>query len=139
MEVEVDPDTGGFEVKKVVVVNDVGRAINPDSINGQQYGGTYMGIWRSGFGAMYYDAQTGVKLNDNYIGYPATVMNDCGPIDCHIVESGLGWGAYGATGIGESGGAMVGTILPVAVHNAIGEWVDYPTTPDKILKALGKA
>jgi xanthine dehydrogenase molybdenum-binding subunit len=139
MEVEVDPDTGGVDVTKCVVVNDVGRAINPDSLNGQQYGGTYMGIWRSGKGAMYYDAQTGVMLNDNYISYPATVMNDCGPIDCHLLESGLGWGAYGATGIGESGGAMVGNLVPIAVFNAIGKWVDSPSTPDKILKALGKA
>jgi CO/xanthine dehydrogenase Mo-binding subunit len=26
-----------------------------------------------------------------------------------------------------------------AIHNAIGKWVnDYPTTPDRVLKALGK-
>ena len=27
----------------------------------------------------------------------------------------------------------------IAIHNAIGVWVDPPATPDKILKALGKA
>jgi CO/xanthine dehydrogenase Mo-binding subunit len=26
----------------------------------------------------------------------------------------------------------------IAIHNAIGVWVDPPATPDKILKALGK-
>jgi len=27
----------------------------------------------------------------------------------------------------------------MAIHNAIGKWVDPPATPDKVLKALGKA
>jgi len=61
MEVEVDPETGQVDVKKVVVVNDVGRVIDPDSCNGQQYGGTYMGIGRCFTEAVVYDPQTGVK------------------------------------------------------------------------------
>jgi CO/xanthine dehydrogenase Mo-binding subunit len=138
-EVEVDPETGQVEVTKLVVVNDVGRAINPDAINGQQYGGAYMGIGRSKTEAVYYDPDTGVKLNDNHVGYEILTMNDVGPIDCHIVESGLGYGAYGLYGCSESGTACTTTITGPAIYNAIGKWVDdFPTTPDRILKALGK-
>ncbi len=138
-EVEVDPETGLVEVTKHVVVNDVGKAINPDAINGQQYGGSYMGIGRSKTEAVYYDPQTGIKLNDNHIEYEILTMNDVGPIDCHILESGFGYGPYGMYGIGESSAACTTTVTGPAIYNAIGKWVtDFPTTPDKILKALGK-
>jgi CO/xanthine dehydrogenase Mo-binding subunit len=138
-EVEVDPDTGLVEITKHVVVNDIGKAINPDAINGQQYGGSYMGIGRSNTEAIYYDPNTGVKLNDNHIGYEILTMNDVGPIDCHILESGLGYGPYGMYGVGESSAACCTTVTAPAIYNAIGKWVtDFPTTPDKILKALGK-
>ena len=138
-EVEVDPETGLVQVTKHVVVNDVGKAINPDAVNGQQYGGSYMGIGRSNMEAIYYDPQTGVKLNDNHVGYEIPTMNDIGPIDCHIVESGFGYGPYGIYGIGESATACTTTVTAPAIYNAIGKWVtDFPTTPDKILRALGK-
>jgi CO/xanthine dehydrogenase Mo-binding subunit len=70
MEVEVDPDTGKVHVEKVVAANDVGRIINPDTLEGQQYGGTYMGIGRSNTLQVIWDPVTGVKLNDNLINYP---------------------------------------------------------------------
>ena len=139
IEVEVDPETGMVEITKLVAVNDVGKAINPDAINGQQYGGSYMGIGRSNTEAIYCDPHTGVKLNDNHLGYAILTMNDVGPISCHILESGLGYGPYGVYGIGESSAACTTTITGPAIYNAIGKWVtDFPTTPDKILKALGK-
>jgi CO/xanthine dehydrogenase Mo-binding subunit len=139
MEVEVDPETGQIDVTKMVVVNDVGRVVDPDSCNGQQYGGTYMGIGRCFTEAIVFDPQAGVMLNDNLLGYAIPLMNDCGPIDCHLVETGLGHGAYGMGGIGESAPANVCVLGGPAVYNAIGKWVDdFPITPAKILKALGK-
>jgi CO/xanthine dehydrogenase Mo-binding subunit len=138
-EVEVDPETGMVYVTKVVNVNDLGKAINPDNVNGQQYGGSYMGVGEDMAEEVYYDYHTGVKLNDNYIGYPIALMNDIGPIDCHIVETRQSYGAYGMNGIGESIGACTYSLIAPAVHNAIGKWVtEHPFTPDRILKALGK-
>jgi len=46
---------------------------------------------------------------------------------------------YGAYGVGEDTGASMSGITVSAIHNATGKWVlDYPTTPEKVLKALGK-
>jgi hypothetical protein len=42
-------------------------------------------------------------------------------------------------GVGENPAACTASLTRYAVHNAIGKWVDLKTTPDKILKALGKA
>jgi CO/xanthine dehydrogenase Mo-binding subunit len=139
MEVEVDPDTGKVHIEKVVAVNDVGRIINPDTLEGQQYGGAYMGIGRANTLQVIWDPQTGVKLNDNLIQYPIALYNDCTSVDCHLVETGLSWASYGACGIGESPAACVASLTRYAVYNAIGKWVNLKTTPEKILKALGKA
>ena len=50
-----------------------------------------------------------------------------------------GYGAYGVYGCSESGTACTTTVTGPAIHNAIGRWIDdFPTTPDKVLKALGK-
>ncbi|MBN1629894.1 MAG: xanthine dehydrogenase family protein molybdopterin-binding subunit, partial [Thermoleophilia bacterium] len=46
MEVEVDPETGGVDIVKMVTVNDVGKVINWDGCEGQAYGGAIMGIGR---------------------------------------------------------------------------------------------
>jgi len=140
LEVEVDPDTGMVYPTKVVCVNDVGMAINPDQVNAQQYGGAYMGIGSSLFEEVYYDTLTGQKLNDNLVGYPITLMNDIGPIDCGIVETGMGYGAYGVVGIGENIGANTYNLTWGAVQNAIGKFLPVmPSTPDRVLQALGKA
>ncbi len=85
------------------------------------------------------DPTTGINLNDNLIDYRWLTMNDIGPIDYHLVEGGLGLGPYGTSGIGECVGASSHGVMMNAIYNAIGKHVDdFPATPQKILKALGK-
>ena len=43
-EVEVDPDTGRVTILRYVVAQDVGRAINPNGIEGQVQGGVAQGV-----------------------------------------------------------------------------------------------
>jgi CO/xanthine dehydrogenase Mo-binding subunit len=143
IEVEVDVETGQVFVTNVVCVNDMGKILNPDTCKGQQYGGAYMGVGRSNTEAIYYDPATGRKLNDNNIGYCIALMNDIkkppNENDCHLIETSQGYGAYGVVGIGEDIGAIMTSCTPPAIYNAVGIWLeDLPTTPDKVLKALGK-
>jgi xanthine dehydrogenase molybdenum-binding subunit len=139
MEVEVDTETGEVGVTKVVNVNDVGKVINPGSCEGQQYGGTYMGVGRARSEEVIYDPVTGVMLNGNLLDYKIATMLDVGPVDTILVETGMGYGPYGVVGIGENIATVVPALLGPAVHNAIGVWVDdYPITPATILEALGK-
>ena len=139
MEVEVDTETGEIEITKVVNVNDVGKAINPDAVEGQQYGGAVMAASRSLTEEMVWDNATGVMLNGNLLDYKIATILDCGPIQTVIVETGLGYGPYGANGIGEDVADHMASLLGPAVYNALGVAVDdFPITPDKVLKALGK-
>ena len=140
MEVEVDTETGEAFVAKVVNVNDVGKVISWESCEGQQYGGTYMGVSRGLFEEIVHDPVTGVMLNGNLLDYKIATMNDVGPIETLLVETGMGYGPYGVIGIGEDVATVVPALPGPAVHNAIGVWIDdFPITPAAVLKALGKA
>jgi CO/xanthine dehydrogenase Mo-binding subunit len=140
MEVEVDVETGEIEVTRVVNVNDVGKVISWEGCEGQQYGGTYMGVGRGKSEEVVYDPVTGVMLNGNLLDYKIATTLDIGSVDTLLVETGMGYGPYGAIGIGEDVATVVPALIMPAVYNAIGVWIDaFPITPDRVLKALGKA
>jgi CO/xanthine dehydrogenase Mo-binding subunit len=140
MEVEVDVDTGEIEVTRVVNVNDVGKVINWEGCEGQQYGGTYMGVGRGRSEEVIHDPVTGVLLNGNLLDYKIATTLDIGSVDTILVETGMGYGPYGAIGIGEDVATVVPALIMPAVYNATGVWIDvFPVTPDRVLKALGKA
>ncbi len=140
MEVEVDTETGEVEVTRVVNVNDVGKVISWEGCEGQQYGGSYMAVGRSRSEEVVHDPATGVLLNGNLLDYKIATIEDIGSVDTLLVETGMGYGPYGAIGIAEDIATVVPSLLAPAVHNATGVWVEnYPVTPCGILKALGKA
>jgi CO/xanthine dehydrogenase Mo-binding subunit len=81
---------------------------------------------------------TGVGLNLDHINYHMGTMNDYPEVQCLVNESHLGYGTYGAYGIGENIGASLAAITSSVIHIAIGKWIlDDPITLDKVLKSLG--
>ncbi len=140
IEIEVDPELGEIDIVNVCDVNDVGKCLCPEGVNGQQYGGSTMGLSHSKVEGYVYDPGTGVKLNDNLIDYKYFSFNDIPvAIDCNYLENGFGYAPYGLNGCSESLGATNSTLLAYAFFNATGKWATlFPLTPDKVLKALGK-
>jgi xanthine dehydrogenase molybdenum-binding subunit len=139
MEVEVDTETGEVEVTRVVNVNDVGKVISWEGCEGQQYGGTYMAVGRGKSEEVVHDPVTGVMLNGNFLDYKIATTLDVGSVDTILIETGMGYGPYGAIGIGEDVATVVPALIMPAVYNAIGTWIDvFPVTPERVLKALGK-
>lgn len=140
MEVEVDTETGEVEVTRVVNVNDVGKVISWEGCEGQQYGGSYMAVGRGRSEEVVHDPVTGVMLNGNLLDYKIATIQDIGAVDTRLVETGMGYGPYGALGIAEDIATVVPALMAPAVHNAIGVWVEsFPVTPEQVLRALGKA
>ena len=139
IEVEVDTETGMVEVTNAVCVNDVGHVFNPEGAMGQQYGGAIMGLGKSATEEKVYCPRTGVGLNNDLIGYRIGSMNDYPFIHCILNESHLGYSSYGAYGIGEDVGAAMSGLTASGIYNATGKWVlEYPNTPDRVLRALGR-
>jgi CO/xanthine dehydrogenase Mo-binding subunit len=140
MEVEVDTETGEVDIIHIVNVNDVGKVISWEGCEAQQYGGSYMAVGRGRSEEVVHDPNTGVMLNGNLLNYKFPGMLDVGNIDTVLVETGMGYGPYGLVGIGEDVATVVPALIGPAIYNAIGRWVEgFPATPDKVLKALGKA
>ena len=140
LEVEVDPETGGVEITNAVAVNDVGQAISPETCEGQIYGAAIMGYSTGTCEEVVYDQATGVILNPNFIDYKIFTMLDLPDVTSIMVESRMGYGPYGSAGVGEPNTTFCSAMTPAAIYNATGVWVDtYPPTPERILKALGKA
>ena len=134
-EVAVDPETGGVEVTKFVVVCDPGKVLRMTSFEGQLHQAMFFS--QGGLSEEFiYDKATGVKLSTNMFEYKKPTILDFGPIETYAVETRSGNACYGASGISH---CMAAPYFPVcAVANAIGQWIVPPVTPDKVLKALGK-
>lgn len=136
-EVAVDTETGLVEILRFGVVADPGKVIRRTSLESQIDQVMDFSAGCQLTEDFFYDKSTGVKLNSNMFEYKKIGMLDMPKVDKELLETQAGNAAYGANGISHS---LANTHLVVcAIQNAIGKWVDPPATPDKILKALGKA
>lgn len=136
-EVEVDRDTGQVRVHRLVVVQDVGRVINPLAIQGQLRGGATQGLGWALYEQMLYDEQ-GQLVTGTLMDYTLPSISQTAPdIDTVLVEVPSEHGPFGARGVGEA------PVVPTAaaVTNAIADltgvrFSDLPLTPPKVWAAL---
>jgi CO/xanthine dehydrogenase Mo-binding subunit len=136
-EVAVDTETGEVEILKFGVVADPGKIMRLTSLESQIDQVMYFSAGCQLLEDYIYDERTGVRLNNNMIDYKKPTILDIPPVEREFLETRAGNAAYGANGISHS---LANTHLAIiAIHNATGVWVDPPATPDKVLKALGKA
>lgn len=136
-EVAVDTETGSVEVLRHVVAADTGKVLRPTSLEGQIQQTMMFSEECQLTDEMLWDKTSGVRLNPNFFDYKKPTILDIAPTEMDLLETRAGNAAYGASGISHS---LANThIIICAIQNAIGKWVDPPATPDRILKALGKA
>ncbi|MBI4608344.1 MAG: xanthine dehydrogenase family protein molybdopterin-binding subunit [Candidatus Rokubacteria bacterium] len=136
VEVEVDTETGAVRVLKHVAAHDVGRAINPQSVEGQIQGGAVMGL---GYGLMEEVVlEEGVNLTTSFAAYLIPTALDVPDVEPLVVESGEGLGPFGARGIGEPPIGPPAAALANAIEDATGVRVTMlPLTPERVARALG--
>ena len=135
-EVAVDTETGEVEILRFGVVADPGKVLRPTSLESQIDQVMYFSQGCQLLEEYVFDEKTGVKLNNNMLDYRKPTMLDVPPVERLFLETRAGNAAYGASGISHS---LANThMVIIAIHNAIGVWVDPPASPDKVLKALGK-
>jgi CO/xanthine dehydrogenase Mo-binding subunit len=136
-EVAVDTETGEVEVLKHFIVADPGKVLRRTSLEGQLHQVMMFSEGTQLKEEFVFDKLTGVKLHTNMFEYKKPTILDIGPVKSVLLETRAGNAAYGANGISHS---LANThAIICAIQNAIGVWVDPPATPDRILKALGKA
>ncbi|MGH7823564.1 MAG: xanthine dehydrogenase family protein molybdopterin-binding subunit [Candidatus Binatia bacterium] len=138
VEVEVDSETGEIKLLNYISVADVGRAINPEQVHGQDEGAVMFGIGHTLMEEMIYE--DGQLLNPNLIDYRVpTFENLPKKFSTYLIENGNGPGPFGAKGMGEGGLLPVASAVANAVRQAVGVRIqDLPLTPPKVWRALQK-
>ena len=136
-EVEVDPATGGLRVLRHVVVSDVGRAINPLAVEGQDAGAAVMGLGRALAEELAYDDAGRLRTAD-LEAYRIPGTHDAPPeLASILIENGDGPGPFGAKGVGESGIMAAAPSVANALFDATGVRVRrLPLTPERVWRAL---
>ncbi len=141
--VAVDAETGKMEVLRYVVVEDVGRCINPLTMRGQSVGGAAQGIGGAMLEELVYDAN-GQLLSGSLLDYLLPTSQDIPNIECVILEEAPSpLNPLGVKGAGEGAILATGAALGNAVANALaplGVQVNtMPLSPDNIRRWISEA
>ena len=137
-EVEVDIETGHVRVIRVVAADDLGKAINPNLVEGQIEGAV---VQAQGYTTLEdYKTKDGRVLTDQLSTYLIpTIWDIPEKVETVIVEVPDPNGPWGARGVGELPFLPTAAAISAAVHDATGIWYDeFPLTPERILRGLGK-
>ena len=135
VEVEVDTETGLVRLLRVASANEVGKAINPQTVQGQIEGAV---IQAHGWTTIEdLKMQDGRILTPNLSTYLIpTVVDVPQQVDSIILETPDPNGPWGARGMGEMPFLPLAPAIVAAVHDATGVWFDQlPLTPERV--ALG--
>lgn len=133
--VEVDELTGEVTVRKVISAVDVGKAINPQKIEGQIEGSVVMGM---GYAlSEKYELIQGIPVTDTLKKCGIPKIDQIPEIVTLIIEDEDPGGPYGAKGISEVATVPVTPAIINAINDAVGIRIyDLPATRDKILEKL---
>jgi CO/xanthine dehydrogenase Mo-binding subunit len=135
--IEVDPDTGEVTLHDFVVVQDVGRAINPLGVEGQMQGGAVQSLGMALTEGLAFD-DSGRLTNPSLLDYRKLTAADLPDIETVIVEVPSPSGPFGARGVGEPPIVPAPAAIANAVDDATGVRItELPLTPERI--ALGFA
>jgi CO/xanthine dehydrogenase Mo-binding subunit len=138
-EVEVDTETGHFEILEYAAIGDVGSVMNPRGLKGQLFGGSMLGIGHAKTQRWAYDQHYGVALARRfYQNKPPTILDMPQKFFGDAVDLPDPETPVGARGVGEPPvGAAYGAVMN-AIADALGDEIfrRSPVSPDIILNAL---
>lgn len=139
-EVEVDPETGFWEVIDYAAVDDVGTVINPLILDGQMHGGIAQGLGQARLEHCVYDPDTAQPMAASFLDYAMPRADDMPPIRRRDRPVPSGSNMLGVKGAGELGtvgatptvmSALIDALTPAGVTA-----IDMPATPQAVWRAL---
>jgi len=138
-EVEVDPATGTVEICRYVVIDDVGRVINPLIVDGQIHGGIAQGLGQALMEDCRYDPESGQLSTASFADYVLPRADQMPALDIRYNEVLCKTNPLGVKGAGEAGTIGCLPAIIAAVSDAAGvRHIDMPATPEKIWRALNE-
>jgi CO/xanthine dehydrogenase Mo-binding subunit len=136
VDVEVDPDTGKVTILRYTAVQDVGKAVHPDYVEGQIQGGVVQGIGWALNEEYYYDGE-GRVVNTSFLDYRMPTSTDVPMIDPVIVEVPNPGHPFGVRGVGEVPIIPPPAAIANAIYRAVGvRFRQLPMKPSRVLRAI---
>src|SRR5437588_2878578 len=129
---EVDVELGLTRIVWIGTVQDIGKAVNPQAVEGQIEGGTAQGLGL----ALMEEIQTrdGVITNASFTDYLIPTALDVPPIVSELVEDPEPDAPYGVKGVGEPPTVVSTAAIVAALRDATGrELARVPVRPDEIV------
>jgi xanthine dehydrogenase molybdenum-binding subunit len=132
---EIDLRSGEVKVRKVIAAHDVGRALNPLTLEGQIEGGIVMCI---GYTLTeHYIQEDGVPWTSAMGRYKTPSITHAPKIISHIVEHNTADGPFGAKGVGELPSIPTSPAITNAIYRATGVRMrSLPVDQDELLRAI---
>lgn len=132
----IDRETGVVRIEKLVTIGDVGIAINPALVHGQDAGAATMGLGAALREELVYEGEQ--LLNSNIVDYRVPRFGDMPREMEHLLaERRDGAGPFGAKGAGEGAGNTIGSSVASAIGRAIGVYPhELPATPERVWRLL---
>jgi 2-furoyl-CoA dehydrogenase large subunit len=115
--VEIDPETGVYEIVDYAAVDDCGNRIHPQIVEGQVHGATAHGLGAATFESFTYD-EDGTLLTSNFYDYHVPHALDMPPLKTGFIESPSPFTSLGTKGMGEGGGAGIHAVC-AAIQDAL--------------------
>jgi carbon-monoxide dehydrogenase large subunit/6-hydroxypseudooxynicotine dehydrogenase subunit gamma len=138
-QVELDPGTGGIEVLRYFVAYEVGRAINPATVEGQLVGGALQGIGGALLEELAYSPE-GQPLAASLIDYLLPSAREAPEVVTLVTEDHpSASNPLGAKGAGEGGITAAGAAIASAVGDAVGTPgapTRLPITPERVCQLI---
>ncbi|MGZ8617802.1 MAG: molybdopterin cofactor-binding domain-containing protein, partial [Actinomycetota bacterium] len=140
--VEVDPDTGEWDVKRMVAVDDCGVRINPMIVEGQIHGGLTEGYGIAKMQLITFD-EAGNCIGSNFMDYLLPTAWETPKFELGETVTPSPHHPIGAKGVGESPtvgspaayvNAVIDALRPLGVTN-----IDMPLTSAKVWAAIQEA
>jgi 4-hydroxybenzoyl-CoA reductase subunit alpha len=143
IEVEVDSTTGLYDVKKIWMAHDIGRALNPVLALGQIEGSIYMGLGEAVMEEQAFRrlpkrlSPSLVHKMPSMLEYKSPGFHDMPEMVSYMIETDDERGPYGAKEAGQGPLLPIMPALANAIFDAVGVRIDQvPIHPDMVLKAL---
>ena len=136
VEVTVDTETGFVHIDRVVCADDVGKAINPQAVEGQIEGAV---VQAEGYALMENLVVQDGRIQNPYLSQYLIpgIMDVPDRVDSVIVETADPLGPWGARGMAEMPFLPLAPAVAAAVYDATGIWFDeIPLLPYRVLAKL---
>jgi len=139
IQIELDLETGKYQVLDYVGVADCGTVLHPAGLRNQIFSAAYMGFGMAGFERHAYDPQNGLPANTGlWQSKPPTIMDATPNLDWSAIDKPDPQNPVGAKGVGEPIQGCAAAALVCAISNALGGHLfnRVPVTADMIVNAV---